>query len=35
VKLGHILRVFEKRMMRRIFGQKRDEIEGDWGKLRH
>jgi hypothetical protein len=26
-------RVFEKRMLRRIFGPKRDEVTGDWGKL--
>jgi hypothetical protein len=29
----HRLRVFENRVMRRIFGPKRDEVEGDWRKL--
>ena len=27
------LRVFEKRMLRRIFGPKRNEVTGEWGKL--
>jgi hypothetical protein len=27
------LRVFEKRVLRRIFGPKRDEVAGDWRKL--
>ena len=27
------LRVFENRVLRRIFGPKRDEITGEWGKL--
>ena len=27
------LRVFENRMLRRIFGPKRDEVTGEWGKL--
>ena len=27
------LRVFEKRVLRRIFGSKRDEVTGEWGKL--
>jgi hypothetical protein len=27
------LRVFENRMLRRIFGPKRDEVTGDWRKL--
>jgi hypothetical protein len=31
----HRLRVFEKRVLRRIFGQKRDEIIGVWIKLRN
>ena len=26
------LRVFEKRVLRRLFGPKRDEITGEWGK---
>jgi hypothetical protein len=29
----HIPRVFENRVLRRIFGPKRDEVTGDWGKL--
>jgi hypothetical protein len=30
----HKLRVFENRVFRRIFGLKRDEVTGDWRKLR-
>jgi hypothetical protein len=29
----HRLRVFENRVLRRIFGPKRDEVTGQWGKL--
>jgi hypothetical protein len=29
----HRLRVFENRVLRRIFGLKKDEVVGDWGKL--
>jgi hypothetical protein len=29
----HTLRVFENRVLRRIFGPKRDEVTGDWRKL--
>jgi hypothetical protein len=29
----HRLRVFENRMLRRIFGPKRDEVAGDWRKV--
>jgi hypothetical protein len=29
----HKLRVFENRVLRRIFGRKRDEVTGDWRKL--
>jgi hypothetical protein len=29
----HRLRVFESRMLRRIFGPKRDEVTGGWRKL--
>jgi hypothetical protein len=29
----HRLRVFEKRLLRRIFGPKRDEVTGEWRKL--
>jgi hypothetical protein len=27
------LRVFENRMLRRIFGSKRDEVTGEWRRL--
>jgi hypothetical protein len=27
------LRVFENRVLRRIFGPKRDEVTGEWGRL--
>jgi hypothetical protein len=27
------LRVFENRVLRRIFGMRRDGVTGDWGKL--
>jgi hypothetical protein len=30
---GHRLRVFENRVLRRIFGPKRDEVTGWWRKL--
>jgi hypothetical protein len=30
---GHRLRVFENRVLRRIFGPKRDEVMGEWRKL--
>jgi hypothetical protein len=29
------LRVFEKRVLRRIFGSRSDEVTGEWGKLRN
>ena len=29
----HRLRVFENRLLRRIFGPKRDRITGEWRKL--
>jgi len=29
----HWLRVFENRVLRRIFGPKRDEVRGEWRKL--
>jgi hypothetical protein len=31
----HGLRVFENRVLRRIFGPKRDEVTGEWRKLRN
>jgi hypothetical protein len=30
----HKLRVYENRVLRRIFGPKRDEVTGEWRKLR-
>jgi hypothetical protein len=33
VREEHRLRVFENRVLRRIFGPKRDEVTGRWGKL--
>jgi hypothetical protein len=32
-KEEHRLRAFENRVLRRIFGQKRDEVTGGWRKL--
>jgi hypothetical protein len=32
-KKSGVVRVFENRVLRRIFGPKRDEVTGDWGKL--
>jgi hypothetical protein len=29
------LRVFENRVLKRIFGPKRDEVRGEWSKLRN
>jgi len=29
----HGLRVFEKRVLRKVFGPKRDKVTGDWRKL--
>ena len=29
----HRLRVFENRVLRRVFGPKRDEVTGEWKKL--
>ena len=29
------MRVFENRVLRRVFGPKRDEVTGEWGKLRN
>jgi hypothetical protein len=33
MKEEHRLRVFENRVLRRIFGPKRDEVTGEWRKL--
>jgi hypothetical protein len=33
LRKDHRLRVFENRVLRRIFGQKRDEVTGEWRKL--
>jgi hypothetical protein len=33
LKEGHSLKVFENRVLRRIFGSKRDEVTGGWRKL--
>jgi hypothetical protein len=33
VREEHKLRVFENRVLGRIFGPKRDEVTGGWGKL--
>ena len=33
VRKEHRLRVFENRVLRRIFGPKRDEVTRDWRKL--
>jgi hypothetical protein len=30
---GHRLRVFENRVLRKIFGPRRDEVTGEWRKL--
>jgi hypothetical protein len=31
----HMLRVFENRVLRRIFGPKRDEVTGEWRSLQN
>jgi hypothetical protein len=33
IKRGNRLRVFESRVLRRIFGSKRDEVKRSWRKL--
>jgi hypothetical protein len=33
IREEHRLRVFENRLLRRIFGPKRDEVTGEWRKL--
>jgi hypothetical protein len=32
---GHRLRVFDNRVLRRIFGPKREEVAGDWRRLQN
>jgi hypothetical protein len=34
-RVEHGLRLFENRVQRRIFGPKRDEVTGNWTKLRN
>jgi len=34
-RLEHSLRMFENRVLRRIFGPKRGEVAGDWRRLHH
>jgi hypothetical protein len=33
LRVEHILRVFENKGLKKIFGPKRDEVTGDWIKL--
>jgi hypothetical protein len=33
LRVARRLRVFENRILRRIFGSKRDEVTGEWRKL--
>jgi hypothetical protein len=33
IKEEHRLRVFENRVLRRIFGPKKDEVAGEWRKM--
>jgi hypothetical protein len=33
LRKGHRLKVFGNRVLRRIFGPKRDEVTGEWRKL--
>jgi hypothetical protein len=33
IREEHRLRVFENRVLRRVFGHKRDEVTGEWRKL--
>jgi hypothetical protein len=33
LKEEHRLRVFENRVLKRVFGPKRGEVTGEWGKL--
>jgi hypothetical protein len=35
LKEEHRLKVFENRVLRRIFGPKREEVTGEWRKLRN
>ena len=33
LKEGHMLRVFQNKVLRKIFGPKRDEVTGEWREL--
>jgi hypothetical protein len=33
LRVEHRLRMFENRVLKRIFGKKRDEVTGEWRKL--
>jgi hypothetical protein len=33
IREEHRLRMFDKRVLRRIFGSKRDEVTGEWRRL--
>jgi hypothetical protein len=35
IKGGHRLKIFEKRVSRKMFGPKRDEMTGGWRKLQN
>jgi hypothetical protein len=35
IREEHRLRMFENRVLRRIFGPKREEVTGDWRKMRN
>ena len=35
LRMEHKLRVYESRVLRRIFGPKRDDVTGEWSKLLH
>jgi hypothetical protein len=35
VREEHMLRLFENRVLRRIYGSKREELRGGWTKLRN
>jgi hypothetical protein len=33
IKRGHRLRIFENKVLRKVFGPQRDEVTGGWRKL--